>query len=65
MGSGHRAEHAHRRVVWAVLSVRFRTPKWPCRRAGLLEKLAALTPGGADVLIRGLTGLARRLGRAD
>jgi NAD(P)-dependent dehydrogenase (short-subunit alcohol dehydrogenase family) len=54
-------------VVWAVFaSVRFRLAEVAVPPGGaLLEKLAALTPGGADVLIRGVTNLVRRLGRAD
>lgn len=54
-------------VVWAVFaSVRFRLAEVAVPPGvALLEKLAALSPGGADVLIRGVTNLARRLGRAD
>jgi NAD(P)-dependent dehydrogenase (short-subunit alcohol dehydrogenase family) len=54
-------------VVWAIFaSVQFRLAEVAVPPGGaLLEKLAALTPGAADVLIRGVTRLARRLGRAN
>jgi len=54
-------------VVWAIFaSVQFRLAEVAVPPGvALLEKLGALSPGATDVLIRGVTNLARRFGRAD
>ncbi|HEX6572659.1 MAG TPA: SDR family oxidoreductase [Steroidobacteraceae bacterium] len=52
-------------VVWAIFAaVRLRLAEVAVPPGGaLVEKIAALTPGAADALVRGVVGLARRTGR--
>ena len=52
-------------VVWAIFgAVRFKLAEVAVPPgAALLEKIAALTPGTTDVLMRGMMDLARRVGR--
>jgi NAD(P)-dependent dehydrogenase (short-subunit alcohol dehydrogenase family) len=52
-------------VVWAIFAaVRLRLAEVAVPPGGaLIEKIAALTPGATDVLVRGVVELARRTGR--
>jgi NAD(P)-dependent dehydrogenase (short-subunit alcohol dehydrogenase family) len=52
-------------VVWTIFAaVRLRLAEVAVPPGGaLIEKIAALTPGATDALVRGVVGLARRTGR--